>query len=92
MPGDMAKDPEYIRGYEKAKQEIEEDRKSLYRQGRMAAYREDFERTRRETEQQYKKEVGRTTAETSVATESSQFRRIWSISYESSSRLNKGIQ
>lgn len=44
MSDDITKDPEYIRGYEKAKQQIEEDQ-GAYNQGWHAAYREEREKT-----------------------------------------------
>lgn len=47
MPEDITQDPEYIRGYEKAKQRIEED-KGPYSQGWQAAYEEEREKERQE--------------------------------------------
>jgi hypothetical protein len=43
MSEDIAKDPEYIRGYEEAKRSIERE-KSPYYQGRKAAFKEEVNR------------------------------------------------
>ena len=73
MLEDITKDPEYIRGYEEAKRQIEEERKSAYRQGRKAAYREDVQREYCEREYDEKEAIP--LAEVTVSTESSEFRK-----------------
>jgi hypothetical protein len=73
MSEDITKDSEYIRGYEEAKRQIEEEKNSLYRRGRKAAYHEEIQREYHEKEP-HEKET-RPIAEVTVTTETPQFRK-----------------